>query len=187
MFNNKTLSIQNLENFNFEETKRNVNNYFLDLERLQWEWLKLNAQKGLTANYDFSASYTSQPYVPIGKDEFNIGAKYIKNKIIVREKESAETIFIEDDFTGQADEDIIYKSINQEAVRAEFKMRLTENEKILFELKFEKRLLNKDIAAIINKSEGAIKVKCTRIKQKLKNIFRKSVTLPISQGYIIRA
>ena len=75
MYRNRTLSSQNLEKFNFEETKRKVNNYFIDLERLEWEWTKLNVQKGLTANYDFSVEYRKQPYVSIGKDAFNLSAK----------------------------------------------------------------------------------------------------------------
>jgi len=71
----RTLSSQNLEKFNFEETKKNVSNYFMGLENLEWEWAKLNAQKGLTANYDFEALYSKQPYIQIGKDIFNISAK----------------------------------------------------------------------------------------------------------------
>ena len=71
----RTLSSQNLEGFNFEETKRNVNSYFMGLENLQWEWAKLNAQKGLTANYDFSIEYSKQPYMKIGRDIFNLSAR----------------------------------------------------------------------------------------------------------------
>jgi DNA-directed RNA polymerase specialized sigma subunit len=69
------MSMQNLEKFNFEETKRNVSNYFVGLENLEWEWAKLNAQKGLTANYDFEAEYSKQPYMRIGQDMFQISAK----------------------------------------------------------------------------------------------------------------
>ena len=75
MKRNRTMSIQNLEGFNFEETKRNVSNFFLGLENLEWEWTKLNAQKGLTANYDFSVEYTKQPYMTLGADMFNFSAK----------------------------------------------------------------------------------------------------------------
>ena len=78
MYRNRTLSSQNLEGFNFEETKRNVSNYFTSLETLEWEWAKLNAQKGLSANYDFETEYSSQPYSSIGKDIFNISAKELK-------------------------------------------------------------------------------------------------------------
>lgn len=75
MNRNRTMSIQNLERLDFGETKRNVSNYFVSLENLQWEWMKLNAQRGLTANYDFEAHYSKQPYMKIGKDMFNISAK----------------------------------------------------------------------------------------------------------------
>ena len=75
MKRNRTMSIQNLEGFNFEETKRNVSNFFLGLENLEWEWTKLNAQKGLTANYDFSVEYSKQPYMTLGTDMFNLSAK----------------------------------------------------------------------------------------------------------------
>jgi len=75
MYRNRTLSSQNLKQFNFEETKRNVNNYFINLENLEWEWAKLNAQKGLTANYDFSSEFERQPYIKVGKDIFGLSAK----------------------------------------------------------------------------------------------------------------
>ena len=75
MLRNKTMSIENMDNFNFEETKRNVNGYFIGLENLEWEWMKLNAQKGLTANYDFSLEYSKQPFMKMGTDMFNISAK----------------------------------------------------------------------------------------------------------------
>ena len=72
---NRTLSSGNLEKFNFEETKKNVNSYFMNLENLEWEWAKLNAQKGLTANYDFSVEFSKQPYMKLGADMFNLSAK----------------------------------------------------------------------------------------------------------------
>lgn len=80
MYNDKTLSFQNLENFNFDETKKNVNNYFIYLEKLGWELAKLNAQKGLISNYDFSVEYKKQPYSPIKKDDFNLSAKDCKEE-----------------------------------------------------------------------------------------------------------
>jgi len=75
MCKEKILSLPNLENFNFEETKKNVIDYFMYLEKLHWELAKLNVQKGLTANYDFSAEYTEQPYIPIRKDVFKMSIK----------------------------------------------------------------------------------------------------------------
>jgi len=75
MYKNKTLSLKNLEGFDFEETKRDVKDYFIGLESLEWEWTKLNAQKGLTANYDFETEYRKQPYIKIGRDVFNLSAK----------------------------------------------------------------------------------------------------------------
>jgi len=79
---NRTLSIQNLDNFNFEETKRNVSNFFLGLENLEWEWAKLNAQKGLTANYDFSVEYRGHPYMKLGADIFNLSARELTEEEI---------------------------------------------------------------------------------------------------------
>jgi len=75
MSKGRTLSSQNLEKFDFEETKKNVSNYFMGLENLEWEWAKLNAQKGLIANYDFDAEYSKQPFMKIGADMFNLSAK----------------------------------------------------------------------------------------------------------------
>jgi len=80
MFCDKTLSFQNLENINFEETKKNVNDYFKNLEKIEWELAKLTAQKGLTANYDFSVEYKKRPYIQIGKDDFNLSAKEYKEE-----------------------------------------------------------------------------------------------------------
>jgi len=77
---NRTLSSQNLEGFNFEETKKNVNNYFINLETLEWEWTKLNIQNGLTANYDLSVEYNKQPYIKIGRDVLNLCAKELKEE-----------------------------------------------------------------------------------------------------------
>ena len=76
------MSFQNLEDFSFEETKKNVINYFRYLEMLHWELEKINAGKGLTANYDFSVEYKKQPYSPVGKDEFNLSAKDYKEEQI---------------------------------------------------------------------------------------------------------
>lgn len=80
MCKDKTLSFWNLEGFNFEATKKNVINYFRVLERLEWEWAKLNAQKGLTASYDFANEYQTQPYTPIDKDTFDLAVKENKEE-----------------------------------------------------------------------------------------------------------
>lgn len=80
MYKDKILSSKNLEHFNFGETKKNVINYFIQLEKLEWELAKLNVQKGLTANYDFSVEYKRQPYSPIGKDELCLSVKEDKEK-----------------------------------------------------------------------------------------------------------
>lgn len=72
---NRTMSMENLREFDFEATKRNVNSYFVNLEALEWEYSKLNAQRGLTANYDFSEEHRGQPYIKVGKDAFNVSAK----------------------------------------------------------------------------------------------------------------
>jgi len=74
MHSDKLLLVQNL-NFNFEETKKKVNDYFIYLEKLEWELAKINVQKGLTANYDFSTDYKKQAFIPIGKDEFALRLK----------------------------------------------------------------------------------------------------------------
>lgn len=82
MFRDRVLSFQNLECFNFEATKKKVIQYFKDLEKLEWEWAKLNAQKGLTQGYDFEAQYMRQPYIPIGKDAFSLSAKEDKEEAL---------------------------------------------------------------------------------------------------------
>ena len=79
MYRDKLLSAQNLS-FNFEATKKKVNEYFLRLEKLAWELAKINAQKGLTVHYDFSVDYKKQPFIPIGKDEFALRTKETKEE-----------------------------------------------------------------------------------------------------------
>jgi len=76
----RTLSTQKEDNFNLGETKKKINNYFSYLETLQWEQAKLNADKGLTANYDLSPKQKQQPYIWIGRDEFNLLAKAEKDE-----------------------------------------------------------------------------------------------------------
>jgi len=80
MYNEKIFSYQNLANFNFEKTKKNIIDYFNKLEKLAWELAKLNAQKGLVTNYDFIEEFKKQPYIPVGKDGFNISAKECKEE-----------------------------------------------------------------------------------------------------------
>ena len=84
MYKEKILSVKNLENFNFEETKKKVNNYFLDLETLEWEVAKLDAQKGMSTEYDLSVEYRKQSYSPRGKDEFNLCAREEKEEQLKR-------------------------------------------------------------------------------------------------------
>jgi len=71
---------ENLDSYNLRETKKRVNDYFSDLDKLEWEYARLNVQKGLTANYDVSNEDKNQPYVATGKDEFNLSAKEEKRK-----------------------------------------------------------------------------------------------------------
>ena len=82
MYNRKISQTQKLDSFDLGKTKRNVNNYFETLEALKWEQAKLNAQKGMTVNYDLSAPNKKQPYIPVGKDEFNLSAAETNNEEI---------------------------------------------------------------------------------------------------------
>ena len=70
----KIAMTQDLDNYDFVGTKKNINNYFETIEKLQWEQAKLNLQKGLTVNYDFSLENKNYPYIQIGKDVFNLSA-----------------------------------------------------------------------------------------------------------------
>ncbi|MCL2399952.1 MAG: hypothetical protein FWC91_09470 [Defluviitaleaceae bacterium] len=76
----KTLSYQNLGHFNFVETKRNVIDYFKNLENLKWEWTKLNAQRGLVTKYKFNEERKKEGYTSIGKDIFNIATRELTEK-----------------------------------------------------------------------------------------------------------
>jgi len=79
MFRNMSLSNQNLD-YNLQETKKNVYNYFINIEKVAWELSKLMTQKGLITDYDFENECTKQPYIPIGKDSFNLSAKETKEE-----------------------------------------------------------------------------------------------------------
>ena len=71
---------QNIDDFNFEQTKKNVNKYFISLEELKWEQARLNAGEGLIANYDLTPEDKTQEYISVGKDDFNLFAKEIKDE-----------------------------------------------------------------------------------------------------------
>jgi len=79
VFGDRLLSKKNLR-FNFDKTKKKVNNYFEALEDLEWELKKTDIQKGLTANYDFSDESQKQPITAKGKDEFNLSTKEKKEE-----------------------------------------------------------------------------------------------------------
>ena len=74
----KMVSNHNLRNFDYMETKKNLNNYFMNLEILEWELAKMNARRGLSMQFNFEDEYRKYPYSPIGKDMFNLSA--IDNK-----------------------------------------------------------------------------------------------------------
>ena len=78
MYTDKILSLKNINSFNFKKTKRNIEKYFEYLEILNWELARLNAGKGLTANYDFSIEYKNQLHIPI--DIFNLSEKEDKEE-----------------------------------------------------------------------------------------------------------
>ena len=65
---------EKIENFDYVETKMNVNDYFDNLKELEWEQARLKVQKGLIANYDEASEHDKQPYIAIGKDDFNLSA-----------------------------------------------------------------------------------------------------------------
>jgi len=68
------------EKFDLKETKKMVNGYFMDLERLEWEHARLSAEKGLTVQYGASNENQRQGYVSIGRDEFNLSAREEKKE-----------------------------------------------------------------------------------------------------------
>ena len=71
---------ENLDSFNLRETKKRVNNYFKDLDRLEWEQARLDIQKGLIAKHYAANESKKQAYVATGADEFNLSAKEEKRK-----------------------------------------------------------------------------------------------------------
>ena len=75
---------QDLNSFDIKETKKNINAYFGNLEKLEWEKAKLRSQKGLTAKYQPTRKQIYQPYIRIGKDEFNLSALEAKDENIKR-------------------------------------------------------------------------------------------------------
>ena len=114
MFRDKVLLLENLENFDYERTKNNVHRYFAYLQKLGWQLEKLNLQKGLTANYDFLSESEKQPYIPVGKDEFDLSAKEYKEEQIKKRMSSyywaksslsyMEQIYIEERFVNRKKE-----------------------------------------------------------------------------------
>jgi len=84
MYNRKISLNQNVDSFDFGKTKKNVNNYFEILEGLKWEQAKLNAQKGLTANYKVQVESDKQGFITIGKDAFNLSALETNNEAMAK-------------------------------------------------------------------------------------------------------
>jgi hypothetical protein len=68
----------NIGDFNLIETKKKVSNYFMVLEKLEWEPARLNVQRGLVAKHKVADESKKQPYVVAGADEFNLSAKEAK-------------------------------------------------------------------------------------------------------------
>ena len=118
MYIDKLLSSGNLENFNYEETKKNVTNYFMKLEKLEWEWAKLNTQKGLITDYDF-VGCQKPPYISACEDVFNLEAKEEKEAELKKHRagyhqvksvlSSKEQIYIEECFVNLKNENEIVK------------------------------------------------------------------------------
>ena len=73
---------ENLDSFNLKETKKKVQNYFKDLEKLKWEQARLNVQKGLIAKCDIASGDKEQSYIAIDRDEFNLSAQAEKDEEI---------------------------------------------------------------------------------------------------------
>ena len=84
MYNRKMVLTEKIDNFDLKETKKKVNNYFSSLEELELEQARLNAGKGLIAKYDASTRQKRQPYIQVGKDEFNVSAKEEKEAELVK-------------------------------------------------------------------------------------------------------
>ena len=75
----------------------------------------------------------------------------------------------EEDFSEQLTEDIIYNETNQEKLLSDMRNELSKSEREIFELRL-KKLSNKEIAEILNKSESTVKSTFSRLKPKLRKI-----------------
>jgi len=114
---NEILSNEYLKRFDYEETKRNVENYFLILEDLKWEWKKLNAQRGLVVDFENTVEFQKQSYSPLGKDIFGISAREYKEEELRKHLASyylaksiltyPEQLYIEECFLNHKTEDEI--------------------------------------------------------------------------------
>jgi len=71
---------ESIDSFNLKETKKRVDNYFSDLDRLECEHARLSIQKGLIAQYEATEEEKSGAYITIGQDEFNLAAKAEKDE-----------------------------------------------------------------------------------------------------------
>ena len=80
MFKEMILSNEDLEDFDFEQTKENVIIYFKEIKNLEWDIAKLKEIKVLTTNYDFTSEH--MPYISIGKDQFDLSAIEDKEKLL---------------------------------------------------------------------------------------------------------
>ena len=74
----------------------------------------------------------------------------------------------QEDFSNQFIEDDIYHNVDLDY----FKHSLAKTDRDLFELKHEENLSFKEVSVILNKNEGALRMKWLRIKQKFKNFIK---------------
>ena len=90
--------------------------------------------------------------------------------------ESDINLLVEEDFTNQMIEDIIYEAVDKEKLMNDLTENLSENDKILFMMK-RKGKSNKEISVIFNISENAVASRYKRLRQKLKKLYEKVTPL----------
>jgi len=91
---------------------------------------------------------------------------YMKNK---EHTINPELMQGEEDFSHQLIEDITYNETNKEKLLSNMKNELSKSEREIFELRL-KKLNNKEIAEILNKSESTVKSTYSRLKPKIMKI-----------------
>jgi RNA polymerase sigma factor (sigma-70 family) len=109
---------------------------------------------------------------------FNKKQKSLRKILYIIDDDGVNFEVVCKDFANQVDEDIFFKDLTEQGTAEKILDSLTKIEYDFYKLKYNsrKKLSTKQIAEIMEKTEGAIRIFDMRLREKIKKIVRKYVT-----------